>query len=599
MADKSDLYLEWLGIRRGSRPLTNYELLGLPSFESQSEAIEQHAEQQLQKLAQFLKGEHALQAKRLAFEIQSARTCLLNPATKASYDAGLRSRVTSGTPCATEAKKASVPPPFPENSLPPPPPSLQSSNPSDKAPSQKPEPKPDQSDVPSDDVYGLAPTSEPAKQLEPLRPVQRLRSADRMPKKPLQLKRRSDILWKVLVAVGGVAGAVLLVMGANWMWKTAIPLNERPVARKPSPPKEVDGEAATPIAGKTPLVQPPKPIDNGSTATDKAGMQPRAGGSSGLRKAVGAATVDSEPSSMLADRRPVRATASKPIASRPNMAEETGLPPGTTRNGLGSPDGQLRIASTTVPNDGHVKGNSKPRGGVYVNLVLPSGATLTEAKLALPQSWKTKLFPEKATVYVDKYVHGAVRGIYSLDNAKIHGAAATLYENGRLQLLGFYSKANLDGPLKYWSENGERLLYAEYKNGKKHGVVCLFRHNTPWLLQELEWGDLLGEYVVRYAKGALNPIPVAEMGTDDRAECSEAKEELTALEQKMKQDETQMKQELAEKYRKEDQRIKQERFAKQASARRESQSQRLNAHNAQKSAAGQSLWRQALNGSGF
>ena len=89
MADKFDPYAEWLGIKDAQRPLTNYQLLGLVPFESHAEKIEGNAQQQLAKLAQFTKGEQALLAKRIAFEIKSASTCLLNPATKASYDAGM------------------------------------------------------------------------------------------------------------------------------------------------------------------------------------------------------------------------------------------------------------------------------------------------------------------------------------------------------------------------------------------------------------------------------------------------------------------------------------------------------------------------------
>ena len=52
-----DLYKDWLGINYPERPLTNYQLLGLPPFAAQTDAIERHAQQQLAKLARFAKGE--------------------------------------------------------------------------------------------------------------------------------------------------------------------------------------------------------------------------------------------------------------------------------------------------------------------------------------------------------------------------------------------------------------------------------------------------------------------------------------------------------------------------------------------------------------
>lgn len=48
-----DPYSDWLGIKDKQRPLTNYQLLGLPCLESQTEQIESHAQQQLAKLCRF------------------------------------------------------------------------------------------------------------------------------------------------------------------------------------------------------------------------------------------------------------------------------------------------------------------------------------------------------------------------------------------------------------------------------------------------------------------------------------------------------------------------------------------------------------------
>ena len=93
-----DPYGEWLGINDPHRPPTNYQLLGLSPFESQHTVIEQQPQQQHAKLAALFKGEQRTLAKRIAFEVESAKTCLLNPATKASYDAGLRSRRAQSTP---------------------------------------------------------------------------------------------------------------------------------------------------------------------------------------------------------------------------------------------------------------------------------------------------------------------------------------------------------------------------------------------------------------------------------------------------------------------------------------------------------------------
>lgn len=208
------------------------------------------------------------------------------------------------------------------------------------------------------------------------------------------------------------------------------------------------------------------------------------------------------------------------------------------------------------PDEDLDKGKSRPR----ISITLPSGAKLTEAMLEVPRKWEKKLFPDEATVYIATYPNDEIQGVFTLDNAKLDGAAIALFESGYFQTLAFYRRANLNGPMKQWNENGECLLYADYKYGRKHGLLCLFQAGSPWLIQEWDKGNVQNEYLVKFSE----LMPKAQMNAEESEEYRKAITELALLEAMLKENETELKRNLAKWYRKEHERIKRERQTKLA-----------------------------------
>lgn len=109
-----DPYADWLSIPTAQRPLNNYQLLGVGPFESRAELIEQAADRQIERLQKFMQGEQRLVAKRVMFELESAKLCLLDPEKKRTYDAALQEptgavRHTEGGARAT-VREAAAPP---------------------------------------------------------------------------------------------------------------------------------------------------------------------------------------------------------------------------------------------------------------------------------------------------------------------------------------------------------------------------------------------------------------------------------------------------------------------------------------------------------
>jgi hypothetical protein len=88
-----DPYRKWLGITAKDLPPNHYRLLGLENFESDLDVIEGAADRQMSFIRQYQSGENSTDAAKILNELAIARLCLLKPATKAAYDAKLRSEL--------------------------------------------------------------------------------------------------------------------------------------------------------------------------------------------------------------------------------------------------------------------------------------------------------------------------------------------------------------------------------------------------------------------------------------------------------------------------------------------------------------------------
>jgi hypothetical protein len=84
-----DPYHKWMGIAKGQRPPTHYQLLGISAEESDAEVIKEAALRQTAHVRVYQTGPHAELCTRLLNEIAQARAVLLHPQQRRDYDAGL------------------------------------------------------------------------------------------------------------------------------------------------------------------------------------------------------------------------------------------------------------------------------------------------------------------------------------------------------------------------------------------------------------------------------------------------------------------------------------------------------------------------------
>lgn len=238
----------------------------------------------------------------------------------------------------------------------------------------------------------------------------------------------------------------------------------------------------------------------------------------------------------------------------------------------------------------------RPADAPKFTITLPSGAVLSHTMMDVPENWQANNLPHSAQVQVTPYPGGATHGIFATKDGRCHGASAFLYPSGSLSTLASYSKGQLNGPVRHWSQDRTKLLYAEYLNGQRHGPLCFFTADVPCLVQEWRYGKLATEYFVRDAELDGMPIPAAELspGSGDGRQFQLRQQQLNDLLADIEQNEKEVKQKIAEGYRKEYERQRRERAISQSAAKREAILSRTEGRNANKAAAWESQLQHAL-----
>lgn len=88
--DDFDPYHKWLGIPKGKRPPTHYQLLGISRNEIDRETIQAAAERQQAFVKSFRVGPYGNHAASIIYQIEEAVVTLLNPELRREYDAQLK-----------------------------------------------------------------------------------------------------------------------------------------------------------------------------------------------------------------------------------------------------------------------------------------------------------------------------------------------------------------------------------------------------------------------------------------------------------------------------------------------------------------------------
>ncbi len=89
MAEKIDVYRQWLGIPETERPLNHYQLLRLKRFEDDTALIRSHYRKLNAHVRKYATGDYARESQALLNELAQAMLCLTDATRKGEYDASL------------------------------------------------------------------------------------------------------------------------------------------------------------------------------------------------------------------------------------------------------------------------------------------------------------------------------------------------------------------------------------------------------------------------------------------------------------------------------------------------------------------------------
>ena len=92
MADPFNPYSDWLKIPHEEQPPDHYRLLGVQSFERDTEKIAVAADARMKMVRSFQSGEHAKQSQSLLNAVAAAKICLMDADRRSAYDVELRRR---------------------------------------------------------------------------------------------------------------------------------------------------------------------------------------------------------------------------------------------------------------------------------------------------------------------------------------------------------------------------------------------------------------------------------------------------------------------------------------------------------------------------
>jgi len=135
----------------------------------------------------------------------------------------------------------------------------------------------------------------------------------------------------------------------------------------------------------------------------------------------------------------------------------------------------------------------------------------------------------------------------------------------------------------------------QYRRGRKDGLVCLFRNDLPWFIQEWDANQLLDEYLVKQGSTGLTSVPAKQLAGGDASELDGARSRLSQIETDMEEGERNLRQALRE----EDKRLRRQRASVSSVRKRQSMLDNVAARRAANAANMSSMWRSALRRSGF
>ncbi len=447
MSTANDLYAQWLGIREPQRPLNNYQILGLTTFEQDPQAIEQAFDAQKAKILEHAKGQQARLAKRILAELESARFCLTDPQTRALYDDSLRGVAQNQTHRTSAVAPAAIADPL--ESLPP-------LDPID----------PMEVDLASlEQVNALMGELQPPaaqairKSLSAQPPSMYGYAAAESPRKHTARKVGSRRMFAVGVGVGVVIVASIVAAAVLLSRRGASPVADTIANGAPSLSSERLEQSPAQIGID-------QSVNSAESAAPKTPAQQDA------------------PDRLANSTEPAAVTSGSPLGHvqeppAPSARSSTGASPAPA-----SKEPQP-AAATAGPHPG--SSISRPNHRSTWTITLPGEKSILSSmfKLDVKETW-SPVFKKGSAVALVKDDRYELAAECDPTSKKLDGLLTAVFLSGHPKMHASYMDNKRDGTLTMWNEQGQLIYFEKSRNDKVYDVCCLFKDNLPWLIEDYD-----------------------------------------------------------------------------------------------------------------
>lgn len=193
----------------------------------------------------------------------------------------------------------------------------------------------------------------------------------------------------------------------------------------------------------------------------------------------------------------------------------------------------------------------------FESVSLASGATVSRKLYAFDRSRMLGMFGGRRDYFVHLNDDHLITGAYAYAEDKLSGPAVTYavpYTSDMPFAVTGYEGSQRDGDTWIWDEQGQMVLWAVYRSGRKHGPLCLLRDGMPWFVQDWRSDALRGQYVVELHDNQWTARELSADRPADQELLSLAMANLESIEQKLTQQEQLHKREFGAFHREEEQR---------------------------------------------
>ncbi|HEY4760127.1 MAG TPA: hypothetical protein VIH42_06065 [Thermoguttaceae bacterium] len=141
---------------------------------------------------------------------------------------------------------------------------------------------------------------------------------------------------------------------------------------------------------------------------------------------------------------------------------------------------------------------------------------------------------------------GATQALGVHDKGRLDGVYLSFYNDDSPLIFANYSDGKLHGVLKKWNENGQRVYWCQYAKGVRHGFCCYFKDDILRILFEINLNKINGVHLCSNSELEKSFDSFEQAAADNEANM--LLDEVNAIESELKSLETAYKKQIKDEF---------------------------------------------------